>query len=157
MKTKIFTFLSFVLLFTLLVGCKSDGNKVNTDLVNNPNTASGKADKDQLPKFEFKEKEHNFGKIMQGEKVSYSFRFKNAGKSDLIISNAKASCGCTVPEYPKKPLKPGEEGSILVTFNTGNRKGMQNKSVTVTANTQPNHIVLRIKAKVLENFEVETF
>lgn len=156
MERKIKALFTLMLLIVILGGCKSGGdNNLSTDLVNNPNSATGNIDKDKLPKFEFKEKEHDFGTIMQGEKVSYSFRFKNIGKSDLIISDAKASCGCTIPEYPKKPLKPGEEGKILVTFNTASRKGMQNKVVTITANTQPNNIHLRIKAKVMENIENE--
>lgn len=138
-------------LFIGLIACNNSKNKekeLSTDLVKNPNTASGKIDKDKLPEISFKETEHDFGEIFQGEKVSYSFRFKNTGKSDLIISDVGASCGCTVPEYPQEPIKPGEEGSILVTFNSGNREGFQKKTVTVVSNTQPNYVHLKIKAKV---------
>jgi hypothetical protein len=139
------------ILFIGLIACNNSKNQekeLSTDLVKNPNTATGKIDKDKLPKIEFKEKEHDFGEIFQGEKVSYSFRFKNTGKSDLIISDVSASCGCTVPEYPQEPIKPGEEGSILVTFSSGNREGFQRKTVTVVSNTQPNYVHLKIKAKV---------
>ena len=156
MKINMLTLPALVLIFGLLMGCQSkDNQKLSTDLIDNPNSATGKVDKESLPKFEFKETEHDFGTIMQGEIVSYAFRFKNVGRSDLLISNARATCGCTVPEYPKKPIKPGDEGKILVTFNTSNRKGMQNKSITITSNTQPNFTTLRIKAKVMENIENE--
>ncbi len=139
------------LLFMGLIACNNSKNgekELSTDLVKNPNTAKGKIDKDKLPKIEFKETEHDFGEIFQGEKVSYSFRFENTGKGDLIITDVAASCGCTVPEYPQEPIKPGEEGAILVTFNSGNREGFQKKTVTVIGNTQPNYVHLKIKAKV---------
>jgi hypothetical protein len=84
---------------------------------------------------EFAETEFNFGKIKQGEKVTHIFKFKNAGQHDLIIANAYGSCGCTVPEYPKEPLKPGAEGEIKVTFNSEGKQGEMHKNVTLQANT----------------------
>jgi len=99
--------------------------------------------------FEFKETLHDFGTVIEGEKVTYSFKFKNSGGSNLLISNVSASCGCTATKYTKEPVKPGEEGVVTVTFDSRRRKGFQNKSVTVAANTQPNKTVLRIKAKVM--------
>ena len=80
--------------------------------------------------------------------MSFPFVFKNTGKSDLLIFNATASCGCTVPEYPKKPIHPGDEGKIIVSFNTEGKNGVQKKTVTLMANTQPNTKVLTIKAEV---------
>lgn len=84
---------------------------------------------------EFSETEFNFGEIKQGESVTHVFRFTNTGKNDLIIANAVGSCGCTVPEYPKEPVKPGASGSIKVTFNSTGKSGEQKKSVTITCNT----------------------
>jgi hypothetical protein len=86
-------------------------------------------------KFEFDS--HDFGKIKQGDKVSYEYKFTNTGKSPLIITNATASCGCTTPEWPKAPLKPGESGKIKVVFDSAAKSGLQDKMVTVTANTNP--------------------
>lgn len=119
------------------------------DIVKNPNTASGEADAGDMPVLEFEKDFHDFGRIIQGEKVSYSFKFTNAGKSDLIISKVSTSCGCTVPEFPKTPIRPGESNKIAVKFDSENRRGFQNKSITIISNTQPNSVVLRIKAQVV--------
>lgn len=119
------------------------------DIVKNPNTASGKSDAGDMPVLEFEKDFHDFGRIIQGEKVSYSFKFTNSGKSDLIISKVSTSCGCTVPEFPKTPVRPGESNKIAVKFDSENRRGFQNKSITIISNTQPNAVVLRIKAQVV--------
>jgi len=121
---------------------------IGTDVVNNPQTASGKANMDKLPVISFEELEHNFGKIIEGETVSYIFLFSNTGKSDLLISDVSTSCGCTVPFYPKTPIRPGEKGELKITFNSRGRRGLQNKSIVVVANTQPNVTQLKIKAEV---------
>lgn len=83
----------------------------------------------------FAETQFAFGKINEGDKVEHVFKFKNTGDKDLIIANAWGSCGCTVPEYPKEPIKPRAEGEIKVTFNSTGKKGEQHKSVTVQMNT----------------------
>jgi len=129
--------------------CGNDSGKLPGDIVSNPATASGNADMEDIAVFEFKESLHDFGTVIEGEKVTYSFKFKNSGGSNLLISNVSASCGCTATKYTKEPVKPGEEGVVTVTFDSRRRKGFQNKSVTVAANTQPNKTVLRIKAKVM--------
>ncbi len=133
----------------LFFSCGNNSETINTDLVNNPNTAGGKSDLSSLPAFEFIAEEHDFGRITDGEKVSFTFKFKNSGKSDLIISEAKATCGCTVADYPRTPIKPGAESGISVSFNSEGRKGIQNKTVTLVANTQPSTKVLTIKAEVV--------
>jgi hypothetical protein len=80
--------------------------------------------------------------------VKYTFHFVNTGKSDLKISKVSTSCGCTVGKYPHQPVKPGEGGDIVVTFNTKYKFGYQNKSIMLLANTKPARTVLRIKAVV---------
>ena len=89
----------------IISGCSSGGQngqeRIPSDVVNNPNSASGTAGKESLPVIQFEEVEHDFGRILEGETVSYSFNFKNSGKSDLIIAEVSTSCGCTVPSYPK--------------------------------------------------------
>ncbi len=101
-----------------------------------------------LPTIEFTEELHDFGKINEGDVVEHTFVFKNTGEAPLIISNARASCGCTVPQWPKEPIAVGEEGEIKVRFNSNKKPGMQNKTVTVTANTWPTRNTVRIKADV---------
>jgi hypothetical protein len=99
---------------------------------------------------QFNEMEHDFGDIYQDSKNEYVFKFKNTGNEPLIIENAVGSCGCTVPEYPKEPIKPGEEGEIKVVYSPGKQKAQQQKTVTITANTEPITTQLKIKANVLE-------
>jgi hypothetical protein len=85
----------------------------------------------------------------RGEKVTTTFSFTNTGDADLIIVDARGSCGCTVPEYPKnKPIAPGETGSIVVSFDSSNKPGVQQKSVTLSANTASGREMLRIKSNV---------
>lgn len=104
-----------------------------------------------LTALEFSEMEYNFGTITEGEKVTHVFKFTNTGKEPLVISNAKGSCGCTVPQWPKDPIAPGKTGEIKVQFNSKNKKGKQTKTITITANTDPVNTLLRIKAEVLES------
>jgi len=146
-------FILFTILFFISFACNNSGeNKeklIPADVVNNPNTASGNADFDKLPKIEFYEKVHDFGNVIQGEKVTYGFKFKNVGNSDLVISRVSTSCGCAVGSYPKTPIKPGKEDVISVTFDSYKRKGFQNKTITIVSNTQPNKKIIRIKAMVI--------
>jgi len=101
------------------------------------------------PVMTFSETVHDFGKMIQGEIVKYSFHFKNTGKSDLKIARISTSCGCTVGKYPHEPVKPGEEANIEVIFNSAYKMGYQNKSIMLLANTKPERTVLRIKANVV--------
>lgn len=131
-------------------GCNSDNSdSISTDIIHNPNTASGKSDLSVLPVFSFTEVSHDFGKIIEGESVSFDFKFSNSGKTDLVISDVTTSCGCTVPEFSKEPIRPGKEGSVKVTFASAGRRGNQNKTIVVLANTQPNTTMLKIKAQVV--------
>ena len=97
----------------------------------------------------FNETEFNFGKVKAGEKVRHEYKFKNTGSEPLIISNAKGSCGCTVPEWPKEPIPVGGSGSIMVEFDSKNKNGNQTKQVTVTANTDPPQSIIYIKGEVM--------
>ena len=96
----------------------------------------------------FDEMEYDFGTVTSGEKVQYAYKFKNTGSEPLIISNAKGSCGCTVPDWPKEPIAPGEASEILVEFDSSNKSGNQSKRVTITANTNPAQTFLTIKGQV---------
>ena len=92
--------------------------------------------------------EYDYGTITSGEKVQYAYKFKNTGSEPLIISNAKGSCGCTVPEWPKEPIAPGASSEILVQFDSSNKSGNQSKRVTLTSNTNPAQTFLTIKGVV---------
>lgn len=115
-----------------------------------PPPADGK-----YPAMTFAKKEHNFGVINEGDKVETVFTFTNSGEADLIISNASGSCGCTVPEFPKEPIKPGKTGKMKVTFDSNGKPGKQQKSVTITANTQSTREVLTINAEVTPKVKTE--
>ncbi|MEL6561447.1 MAG: DUF1573 domain-containing protein [Bacteroidota bacterium] len=100
------------------------------------------------PEFKFNESSFDFGNINEGDVVEHTFSFTNAGQAPLIISNAAGSCGCTIPKWPKEPIPVGGTGEILVQFNSANKPGVQNKTVTITANTYPKISKLNIKALV---------
>ncbi len=91
---------------------------------------------------------YDFGKVAEGENVEFSYRFKNTGAAPLIVSNVSASCGCTVPEKPEAPIKPGETGFIKVKFNSQGRPGAAHKTVTVTSNATPAFPELLLKGEV---------
>ena len=101
-----------------------------------------------FPKFTFEQEEHNFGQIRDGDIVSHTFRFTNSGEAPLIISKATAACGCTVPQWPKQPIPVGGSGEIQVQFDSSNKPAMQNKVVTITANTESKVKKLLIRAQV---------
>jgi len=90
----------------------------------------------------------DFGKIKEGETLEVSFRFKNVGDKPLVISNVSASCGCTVPETPKKPYQPGETGVIKASFNSAGKSGAQAKQVNVFANLEPATTTLNFRVEV---------
>ena len=96
----------------------------------------------------FSETTFDFGEVDEGEKVSHVYKFTNTGNEPLVISNAKGSCGCTVPKWPKDPIAVGESGEILVEFNSKGKPGKQTKRVTVTANTNPAQSFLTITGQV---------
>ena len=104
-----------------------------------------------MPVITFTGTTHDFGKIVEGEKVSFAFSFTNTGKSDLIIAQVIASCGCTVPSFPKKPIRPGETEYIDVAYDSKGRPGTFQKSVTVHSNTVPAQTELYIKGNVIRN------
>ena len=96
----------------------------------------------------FAETSHSFGKIKQDSENKKIFKFTNTGDKPLVIENAKGSCGCTVPTYPREPIAPGETGDIEVIYKPGKQKGNQQKTVTITANTEPAQTLLYIDAEV---------
>lgn len=135
----------------LSVGCSSNNTdkKLSGDVVKNTKSADRGHKPWEGPKMTFIETEHDFGRIIQGEKIAFNYYFENTGDEDLVITKVTTSCGCTVGNYPKKPIKPGDDGKIEVVFDSKGKKGFQNKRATVLANTQPNHTALIIKGVVV--------
>jgi hypothetical protein len=152
MKQLQFILVLLVISLSILTSsCNRSGegnNLLPSDIVKNPNTASGNSET-EMPAIEFENDFYDFGKIIQGEKVAYSFKFKNTGSTDLIITKVSSSCGCTVGDFPSVPIKPGQSNKIEVKFDSEGRRGFQNKTVTVLSNAQPSTTLLRIKAQVI--------
>ncbi len=101
-----------------------------------------------LPMIAFEKTEHDFGTINEGQKVTYTYKFKNTGEAPLIIQSAQPSCGCTVPEWSRDPIPVGGEGFVKAEFDSSGKPNIQNKTITVTANTWPKTTILRFKAMV---------
>ena len=144
--------LSTLILSILLVACNNEkGNKLPSDAINISATADSSNQTNQAkPAITFEEDKHNFGIIKEGDFAEYSFKFNNTGNGDLLIANATASCGCTVPEYPKGIIKPGEEGFIKVKFDSKGKVGMFEKTITITCNTEVRETVLTIGGEVVK-------
>ncbi len=104
-----------------------------------------------LPIASFDKEVHDYGMITEGDVVVTSFVVTNTGKSDLIISNAKATCGCTIPVWPKKPIAPGASEKIEVKFNSRGKKNKQSKTITLTTNTVNGKETLVIKGQIIPN------
>ena len=139
-------FLIFFICSCILFSCDIRNNKSGSDIANS-DSAGVFTDSTTV---QLIDSLYDFGKITDGEKVEYSFRFKNTGQNPLIVSNATASCGCTVPEKPEKPIKPGEIGFIKVAFDSKGRVGDAHKEVFVTSNAHPSFPTLAIKGQVVE-------
>jgi Protein of unknown function (DUF1573) len=101
-----------------------------------------------LPIAEFETVDHDFGTVTEGQKVTYVYKVKNNGQAPLIIQNAQPSCGCTVPDWSKSPIPIGGTGFVKAEFDTNGKSGIQNKTITVTANTWPKTTSLKFKAMV---------
>ena len=142
-----------ILLFAfcfLLFSCKNpDNSGLSIADIKNPATADGINNKESMPEILFDNISYDFGRVIQGEMLSYTFSFKNAGKSNLIISEVDASCGCTTSIPPKAPIKPGEKGEITITFDSKMKNGDVISYLVVTANTYPANTVLSVSANVI--------
>jgi Protein of unknown function (DUF1573) len=102
------------------------------------------------PKIVFPEETYTFGEVPEGPQVTHEFKFSNPGKEALVLSNVRASCGCTTPSWPKEPILPGKDAVILVTYNTQGRVGPFNKSITITSNADTPSKVIYIKGEVVK-------
>ena len=133
------------ILLLALVSCDQrsrETKNLNTSAIETDQTSN------KEPIISFDKKNWDFGTITDGEVVEHTFRFTNTGTSNLVISSASASCGCTIPNWPKEPIAPGEKGEIKVEFNSNGKKDMVTKDITILANTNPVKTILQIKVFV---------
>jgi len=112
------------------------------------NTAAAAVPSGPTTEMTFTETEFDFGTVTEGEKVSHTYAFKNTGDEPLILSNAKGSCGCTVPKWPKEPIPVGGSGEVVVEFNSRGKAGDRNQKVTITGNTNPAQTIIYLKGTV---------
>jgi hypothetical protein len=120
----------------------------NAEMISNPTSVSG-IDTINVAKIQFYETTYNFGKVKQGVIIRHTFKFKNVGKVPLLISDTYANCGCTVAEFPKTPIQPGEESEITGIFDTKDRVGGQDKFLNVMANTIPNKTTVLMTGEMI--------
>lgn len=150
MKSRFLIYCMFLTTVLWTVSCSNaKKDEVNSDIVHNDATADGD-DNGDGPKISFETMEHDFGDIMEGEKVEYGFKFTNSGNKDLVITSHSVTCGCTVPEYPKGAIAPGEGGVIKVAFNSAGKEGRTNKNITISTNASNRDAVLTIKANIIK-------
>jgi hypothetical protein len=141
------------IILMLFSGCRitdhSEG-EVSTDDIIFPASGYEKVDPKDLPILTFDQTHFDMGKIIQGNTVEHRFNFRNTGRSALVITDVRGSCGCTVSkDWPRDPVKPGERGGITVTFDSEGRNGRQDRTVTVVANTTPPSTVLTLGGEVV--------
>ena len=148
-RTRFLKTIVFGLITFLIFSCDQDpSKKINAENVKAVEERIDKAYDSAEIEFEFDS--YDFGEVKDGEIVEVDFNFTNSGKSDLIIFDASASCGCTVPEYPQNVnIKPGQSDKLKVRFDTANKPGKQIKSVTLTTNTNSGKKIIRISGFVL--------
>jgi hypothetical protein len=122
----------------------------------NSNTPGSKESSGQIKSSDtavisFRDYEHDFGKVAEGEKVACVFSFENTGKGPLLVFSVTSSCGCTVPKYETKPVAPGNTGTIEVVFDSSGRNGQQTKTITVQSNASKPIVLLRITGEVINS------
>lgn len=137
-----FYYLTIILSASILSSCNNQN--ANSQKQENTSIENGMA------VLAFEKLDHDFGTVIEGEKVTFAFRFTNNSNTDLKLLSVGTSCGCTASDYPHDPIKPGATGKIQITFDSANRLGMQHKKITIRANTQPEFMVLNVYAQVIE-------
>ena len=148
-KTSLIAFLIAFFSSFFFISCETDPSKKIKE-ANVISTKERLENSEDFPVIEFDKNNHDFGEISEGDIAETEFVFTNVGESDLIISDASGSCGCTVPDYPRNtPIKPGESGKIVVKFDSNNRPGLQRKAVTLITNTAKGKQILNIKSIVI--------
>lgn len=134
-----------------LMSCGNKGSNATSKIIKDNVLQAEKRDQEinaGAPEITFDKVEYDFGKVDEGFKVETSFSVTNSGKSNLVITDAKASCGCTVPTWPKEPIKPGETAEVQVKFDTSGKPNKQSKTVTLHTNTVKGQEILKVSGFV---------
>ena len=132
-----------------LAGGCSGQNDSNREVIDIQDAASGNMA--EIPVLAFDTLAHDFGTILEGEKVVCYFDYENSGGGTLLIQSIETSCGCTTPDWSKAPLAAGERGSLQIVFDATRRSGLQLKQVTVYSNADNPKVQLTIRANVKAN------
>lgn len=127
--------LSIWMLLTL--SCNQANTESDAGIIENETSAGQPEGKGGEPVMTFEQESFDFGTIQEGEVVEHTYSFKNTGTKALLISEVQASCGCTVPDWPREPIKPGQSSSIKIQFNSSNKQDNILKDVTVISNANP--------------------
>ena len=136
-------FLILLFIVQIFYSCSFKSDEKSDDQVKSSITGISKVKFDTLY--------HDFGTLVQGEKVSYIFKYINTGQSSLIINDAYSTCGCAVANYTKQPVPAGEQGTIEIVFDSTGKQGVQYKNIMLKMNTAQEKHTLSIKANVLKN------
>jgi len=144
--------LIYIVLYFFLLGCNNNGNPELS--ISEPeslplNSVVTEPQINEGAQFLFENFSHNFGEVIQGEQVSYTFLFKNVGKTNLVIYDVATSCGCTSSVATEAPIKPNEEGEITITFDSKHKNGEVNGKIIISANTNPAQTTLLYYANVV--------
>jgi hypothetical protein len=141
MTLKEIKYFFFFLIF--LISCNSQRNRIAEK--------AGLPEEGETAEISFREYEHDFGKIAEGEKVAHIFAFENKGPGRLVIASTSTSCGCTVTKYDRNPIEAGKVGTLEVVFDSNGRSGTQIKTITVRSNSKTEVVVLKISAEIVRS------
>lgn len=149
MMKKIPILLSVFMLSVVFVSCKNNdaATKINADNLEKAKNRDVDI-KNGAAVVSFDKTEFDFGTVSEGDIVETTFKVTNSGKTDLIITDAQVTCGCTVPVWPKAPIKPGQTEDIKVKFNTNGKANRQSKNITLITNTESGKEILTLKGMV---------
>ena len=132
----------------IIFACKNNSKNVDANIIETPSSADNPNAIGALPVITFEKSTFDFGNLTEGDVVEHLYHFKNTGKKALLISEVKAECGCTVPDWPREPIMPNQESDIKIQFNSTNKSEKINKKVTIYANTDPVETILTFSAYV---------
>ena len=147
-KIKCFYLLAFLLTSTTFIS-------ISAQPLMKPPASTIEIEIDTSAEITFSETNYDFGAIEEGTLVTQVYTFTNTGSEPLILVDAKGSCGCTVPEWPKEPILPGETASLTVQFNSKNKRGKRNQKITITTNTSPPQTFLYLSGTIIQSEESE--
>lgn len=138
----------FAIASLALTSCKKENAALRIDDAVAKKAELAHTDAGKMPVIKWENPDHDFGTINEGDKVEHVYKFTNVGTADLVITNVKASCGCTVPSHTETPVKPGQTGEVKAMFDSSGKPGAQQKTITVMLNTEKGTEMLNFKANV---------